>query len=96
MSGALGAGEVRRIAKLARLRLDEAESVRLEAEFPRILELVAGLPLDEGAAAAEPEAPAPAQPLRADEPAPFSEPERLLALASEREGDYYKVSKVIE
>ena len=79
MSGALGAGEVRRIAKLARLRLDEAESVRLEAEFPRILELVAGLPLDEGAAAAEPEA-----------------PERLLALASEREGDYYKVSKVIE
>jgi aspartyl-tRNA(Asn)/glutamyl-tRNA(Gln) amidotransferase subunit C len=88
--------EVRRIAKLARLRLGDEECSRLRGEFPRILELVAGLPADDGIQAADPETPASVRRLREDEPGPFPDPESLLALAPEREGNYYKVRKVIE
>ncbi|MDD5655649.1 MAG: aspartyl/glutamyl-tRNA amidotransferase subunit C [Elusimicrobia bacterium] len=86
----------RRVAKLARLRLSDEEAARFETEFPRILELVAGLGGPEGAAAEAAPAAEAARPLREDEPAPFLEPERLLALAPERDGDFYKVMKVLE
>jgi aspartyl-tRNA(Asn)/glutamyl-tRNA(Gln) amidotransferase subunit C len=92
---AISAAEVRRIAKLARLRLTDEEAARLEVEFPRILDLVAGLPV----AAVETSEPAEVPEnvvLREDEPKSFPEPELLLSLAPEREGDFYKIKKVIE
>lgn len=87
------AAEVRKIAKLARLRLGDEETVLQQGQFARILELMAELSaLDAGAPAAAAGLPSV---MRDDSPAPFPGPQRLLALAPEREGDYYKVKKVI-
>ncbi len=91
----ISADEVRKIAKLARLRLGEEEVALYQAQFSRILELMSELSeLDSAAPAPTPAAPA-ANVLRDDSPHPFPEPERLLALAPERAGPYYKVKKVL-
>ena len=94
----ISADEVRKIAKLARLRLGEEEVALYQAQFSRILELMSELSeLDSAAPAPTPAAPAApaANVLRDDSPHPFPEPERLLALAPERAGPYYKVKKVL-
>ncbi len=90
----ISADEVRKIAKLARLRLGEDEVALYQAQFSRILELMSELSRLEAAELPIPQAPA-ANVLRDDSPHPFPEPERLLALAPERAGPYYKVKKVL-
>jgi len=93
---AITAEEVRRIAKLARLRLTVEEAAVYQGQFARILELMAELaPLDISATEATAAIAGPSHALREDEPRPFPEPERLLAIAPEREGGYYKVKKVL-
>jgi len=88
--------EVRRIAKLARLRLSDEEVALYEGQFARILDLMAELSALDTAAAAAASVPGLRNVMREDSPRPFPEPERLLALAPERAGDYYQVKKVIE
>jgi len=90
----ISADEVRKIAKLARLRLGEDEVALYQAQFSRILELMSELSGLEAAAPSSSAAPS-ANVLRDDSPQPFPEPERLLALAPERAGPYYKVKKVL-
>ncbi|HAM35366.1 MAG TPA: Asp-tRNA(Asn)/Glu-tRNA(Gln) amidotransferase subunit GatC [Elusimicrobia bacterium] len=102
--------EVRKIAKLARLRLADGEAQLYQGQFSRILGLMTelsavdtsltaatffggGEPSGSHDGAAVVERP---NVLRPDDPRPFSDPQRLLALAPERDGDYYKVRKVIE
>ena len=90
------AEEVRRIAKLARLRLTDEEAALYQGQFVRILELMAELSeLDSSAAAASPAASGSANVMREDRPRPFPETDRLLGLAPEREDGYYKVKKVL-
>ena len=84
---------VRKIARLARLSLDDAQAGLYQEQFSRSLELVGEISALETAETAA--APALAGVLREDLPRPFPEPQRLLDLAPQREGDYYKVPKVI-
>jgi aspartyl-tRNA(Asn)/glutamyl-tRNA(Gln) amidotransferase subunit C len=93
---AISAEDVRRIAGLARLRLCDEEAALYERQFGRILELVAELSaLDTSQTAATASVLAFSNVMRDDAPRPFPEPERLLALAPEREDGYYKVKKVL-
>ncbi|MCX5797153.1 MAG: Asp-tRNA(Asn)/Glu-tRNA(Gln) amidotransferase subunit GatC [Elusimicrobia bacterium] len=90
------AEEVRRIAALARLRLSDEEAALYEGQFGRILELVAEISaLDTSQTAATTSVLGLSNVMRDDVPKPFCEPERLLALAPESEGGYYKVKKVL-
>jgi aspartyl/glutamyl-tRNA(Asn/Gln) amidotransferase C subunit len=93
---AITAGEVRRIAALARLRLSDDEAALHERQFGRILELVADISaLDTSQTAATASVLGLSNVMRDDVPEPFPETERLLALAPERKGGYYKVKKVL-
>ncbi len=93
---AVTAEEVRRIAELARLRLSDQEAALYERQFGRILELVAEISeLDTSQTAATTSVLGLSNVMRDDVPRPFPDPERLLALAPEREDGYYKVKKVI-
>jgi aspartyl-tRNA(Asn)/glutamyl-tRNA(Gln) amidotransferase subunit C len=93
---AITAEEVRRIAALARLRLCDEEAALYERQFGRILDLVAEVSaLDTTQTAATASVLALSNIMRDDAPKPFPEPERLLALAPEREDGYYKVKKVL-
>jgi aspartyl-tRNA(Asn)/glutamyl-tRNA(Gln) amidotransferase subunit C len=94
---AITAADVRRVAKLARLRLTDEEAALYEGQFGRILELMAELStLDTAQIAATASVLGLSNVMRGDEPKPFSEPERLLALAPESAGGCYKVRKVLE
>ena len=94
---ALTEEEVRKIAKLAKLRLTSEEVSRYQAQLLHILNHMAELSRLDTA-----EVPPTASVLglvnvtREDEPKSSGDPERLLSLAPEREGPYYKVRKVIE
>lgn len=93
---AITAAEVRRVARLARLRLSDEEAALHERQFGRVLELMSELSeLDTAETAATTSVSPPANVLREDEPRPFPEPERLLALAPQSEGGCYKVPKVL-
>ncbi|MFA6002501.1 MAG: Asp-tRNA(Asn)/Glu-tRNA(Gln) amidotransferase subunit GatC [Elusimicrobiota bacterium] len=89
--------EVRRIAQLARLRLTDEEVVLYQGQFSQILDLVSEISgLDTSAVAATASVAAAGSGLREDVPESFPDTERLLALAPERAGDYYKVKRVLE
>ena len=93
---AISAEEVRKIAGLARLRLSEEEVALYQRQFAAVLDLMAELSaLDTSATAATTSVLTLSNVMREDSPQPFAQPERLLALAPEREGDYFKVRKVI-
>lgn len=88
---------VRRIAKLARIRLDDAEVPRLEGELNAILGYVEQLsevdvdgvqPLSGGAQMA--------MRLRQDVVNDGDYPERVLANAPDRIGNFFAVPKVVE
>jgi aspartyl-tRNA(Asn)/glutamyl-tRNA(Gln) amidotransferase subunit C len=88
---------VRRIAKLARIRLDDAEVPRLEGELNAILGYVEQLsevdvdgvqPLSGGAQMA--------MRLREDVVNDGDYPERVLANAPDRIGNFFAVPKVVE
>jgi aspartyl-tRNA(Asn)/glutamyl-tRNA(Gln) amidotransferase subunit C len=88
---------VRRIARLARIRMDEAEVARLAGELTGILSYVEQLsevdvtgiaPLSGGAQMA--------MRLRADVVSDGEQVEAVLVNAPDREGDFYAVPKVVE
>ncbi|HJS87467.1 MAG TPA: Asp-tRNA(Asn)/Glu-tRNA(Gln) amidotransferase subunit GatC [Acetobacteraceae bacterium] len=88
---------VRRIALLARIRLDEAEVPRVQAELNGILGWIEQLN-EVDVEGVEPIAGAArmALKMRADVVTDGGYPEKVLANAPERIGDYYAVPKVVE
>lgn len=96
---ALSLDDVKKVARLARLRITEAEAARFQGQLENILGHMADLAaLD--TAKVEPTAHALGltNVLRPDVPAPTTPETReaLLKNAPEREGPYVKVPKVIE
>jgi aspartyl-tRNA(Asn)/glutamyl-tRNA(Gln) amidotransferase subunit C len=88
---------VRRIARLARLAVDETHLQRLAGELSRVLELadqLASAPLDDVQPMSHPHAQA-AQ-LRADVVTETDRADAFLALAPDARGGLYLVPKVIE
>src|SRR5262245_5080368 len=90
------ADEVREIAKLARLRLDEDEVRRMVDEIGAILGYIDTVKnLDVGAAEPMSHAVAFDCPLREDEPAPALPIDEVLANAPRREGSFFQVPRII-
>ena len=96
---ALSLDEVRRVARLAHLRLSPEEEVALAGQLSAILDHVAQLgeldvsqvePMTHALAAGD------AAPLRPDEPRPCLAPEQALANAPARQGTCFKVPRIIE
>ena len=89
--------DVRRIAKLARLRLSDDEVARYGGQLGKILDAMAELgALDTKNVPPTESVLGTANAPRADEPRPFEGRERLLENAPDRDGPYFKVRKVIE
>ena len=91
----IGPDTVRRIAKLARLRIEDEE--RLVPELSAILKLVdqlRGLPLEGVEPMTTPAAGR--TPLRTDDVAPDAQPETILANAPDAQDGFFRVPKVIE
>jgi len=95
----LSLDEVRRIARLARLRLSPEEEVAFAGQLSAILDHVAQLgeldvsgvePMTHALAAGEPVA------LRPDEPRPCLTPDAALANAPARQDTCFKVPRIIE
>jgi aspartyl-tRNA(Asn)/glutamyl-tRNA(Gln) amidotransferase subunit C len=89
--------DVKKIAKLARLRLTDDEIALYGGQLSKILDSMAEL------AAADTTGVEPTTSvlgdvnvMRDDEPRPFADVESLLENAPERDGPYFKVKKVIE
>ena len=94
---ALTAEEVRKIALLARLKLDDGEVELYRQQLLKILDSMAALDaLDTKTVPPTTSVLGLKNVLRDDEPEPFADVESLLALAPEREGPFFKVRKVLE
>ena len=88
--------DVRKIAKLARLRLADEEVALYRGQLTKILEAMTELErLDTAAVAPTTSVLGVVDVVRADEPRPFDGCRRLLENAPDREGPYFKVRKVI-
>lgn len=89
--------EVKKIAKLARLRLTEEEAALYGGQLTKIVDSMAELAaVDTSAVAPTTSVLGAVNVLRDDAPAPFEDAEALLTNAPERDGPYFKVKKVIE
>lgn len=89
--------EVKKIAKLARLRLTEAEAALYGGQLTKIVDSMAELAsVDTSGVSPTTSVLGAVNVMRADEPKPFADGEALLANAPERDGPYFKVKKVIE
>ncbi|MCR4293898.1 MAG: Asp-tRNA(Asn)/Glu-tRNA(Gln) amidotransferase subunit GatC [Elusimicrobia bacterium] len=89
--------EVKKIAKLARLRLTEEEVVLYGGQLTKIVDSMAELAsVDTSAVAPTTSVLGAVNVMRDDTPMPFEDTEALLANAPERDGPYFKVKKVIE
>ena len=94
---AISEDDVRKIAKLARLKLSDAEVKLYQGQLGNILDSMAELAkLDTSQVAPTTSVLGAKNVLREDEPKPFHDTEALLANAPQRDGPYYKVRKVIE
>ena len=88
--------EVRKIAKLARLRLTDAEAGLYCDQLTKILEAMTELgKLDTDDVPPTTSVLGTVDVMRPDEPRVFAERERLLENAPDRDGPYFKVRKVI-
>jgi len=93
---------VRRVAALARIRLEEEEVVRLQGELNGILgwiEQLQAVPTEgvEPMAGGTPHGTGtPAMPMRDDVVTDGGMRDKILANAPDREGDYFGVPKVVE
>ncbi len=93
----LSEADVRKIAKLARLKLTDEEVRLYQGQFSKILDSMAELErLDTKAVAPTTSVLGLSNVLRDDIPRPFAGAEKLLANAPDREGTFFKVRKVIE
>jgi aspartyl-tRNA(Asn)/glutamyl-tRNA(Gln) amidotransferase subunit C len=89
--------DVRKIAKLARLRLGDDEVARYGGQLTKILDAMKELgALDTKDVPPTSSVLGVVNVMRDDEPRPFDGRERLLANAPDRDGPYFKVRKVIE
>ena len=89
--------DVRRIAKLARLRLSDDEVKLYQGQLVKILDSMAELAkIDTASVPPTSSVLGATNVMREDEPVLRAAPEKLLANAPEREGPYFKVRKVIE
>jgi aspartyl-tRNA(Asn)/glutamyl-tRNA(Gln) amidotransferase subunit C len=89
--------DVRKIAKLARLRLSDDEVKLYGGQLGKILDSMAELAgVDTAAVPPTASVTGAVNALREDEPRPFEDREALLGQAPHREGPYFKVRKVIE
>lgn len=89
--------DVRKIAKLARLRLSDEEVARYGGQLTKILDSMAELAaLDTKDVPPTTSVLGAVNVMREDEPRPFADRERLLENAPDRDGPYFKVRKVIE
>ncbi len=93
----LGLEDVRKIAKLARLRLSADEEALYREQMGKILDSVAELSrLDTADVQPTASVSGAASAWREDRAIAFPGAEKILSLAPEREGPYFKVKKVIE
>lgn len=89
--------DVRKIAKLARLRLTDEETAKYGAQLTKILDSMAELAkVDTANVPPTTSVLGAVNVTREDEPKPFENREGLLANAPDRDGPYFKVRKVIE
>ncbi len=94
---AIDEAAVRKIAKLARLKLSEPEIKLYQGQLVKILESMEELnELDTAQVEPTTSVLGLTNVMREDIPTPFANPEKILAVAPEREGPYFKVRKVIE
>lgn len=96
----LDAATVRRVASLARIRLEEGEAEKLQAELNGILGWIEQLnevdtdgvePMAGGSPLGDPR-----MPMREDAVTDGGKAEQVLANAPDREGEYFGVPKVVE
>lgn len=89
--------DVKKIAKLARLRLTDDEVALYGGQLTKIIDSMAELNTADTAGVAPTTSVLGAvNVMRDDEPRPFEDTEALLANAPERDGPYFKVKKVLE
>ncbi|MBI3289070.1 MAG: Asp-tRNA(Asn)/Glu-tRNA(Gln) amidotransferase subunit GatC [Elusimicrobia bacterium] len=89
--------DVKKIAKLARLRLSDAEVALYGGQLGKILEAMTELgSIDTGNVPATTSVLGAVNVMREDTPRAFDGREALLQNAPERDGPYFKVRKVIE
>lgn len=94
---AISEADVRKIAKLAKLRLTEDEVKLYQGQLLKILDSMKELEaLDTRQTPPTTSVLGLSNVLREDEPRPFADPEKLLSNAPAREGNFFKVRKVIE
>ena len=88
--------DVKKIAKLARLRLTEAEVALYQGQLTKILDSMEELAkLDTSGVPPTSSVLGAVNVMREDEPRPFDDREALLGNAPDRDGPYFKVRKVI-
>jgi aspartyl-tRNA(Asn)/glutamyl-tRNA(Gln) amidotransferase subunit C len=89
--------DVKKIAKLARLRLTEGEVALYGGQLTKIIDSMAELAeVDTANVPPTTSVLGAVNVMREDEPRPFDGAEALLANAPERDGPYFKVKKVLE
>ncbi|MDO8756611.1 MAG: Asp-tRNA(Asn)/Glu-tRNA(Gln) amidotransferase subunit GatC [Elusimicrobiota bacterium] len=89
--------DVKKIAKLARLRLSDAEVALYGGQLTKIIDSMAELAKADTAGVPPTTSVLGAvNVMRDDVPLPFADTEALLSNAPERDGPYFKVKKVIE
>ena len=89
--------EVRHVALLARLELTAAEEQSLQADLSAILDYIAKLDeLDTANVEPTTQVGEAGTPMRTDEVTNAPAPEQMLANAPAREGNFFKVPKIIE
>lgn len=94
---AIGEEEVRRVARLARLELDEEELARFTRQLGAILEAFRRLQEVDTEGVDPTFYPLPLHNvMRDDRVRPSLPVDKVLANAPEREGDYFKVPRIIE
>ena len=89
--------EVLHVARLARLSLSEAEADRLREQLGNILSYIRQLDaLDTKDVVPTSHAVEMGTPFRDDTVRPFGDKEAILANAPDREGDFFRVPRIIE
>ena len=89
--------EVAHVARLARLALSPAEADRLGEQLANILEYIKQLDrLDTRDVVPTSHAVEMGTPMRDDAVRPFGDKESILANAPDREGDFFRVPRIIE
>ena len=89
--------DVKKIAKLARLRLTENEVALYGGQLTKIIDSMVELAqVDTSGVAPTTSMLGAVNVMRDDVPSPFGDTEALLANAPERDGPYFKVKKVLE